>query len=130
VRSDRIKAVRDRRKNEKKERWIKVSDAVKQISGAEFEGVTGSGVVLVDFWAPWCRPCLMQIPILEQVAAQVGGRATIGKVNVEEEPMLASRYGIQSIPNLIIFKDGVPQRQYVGVQRAEQLISGIEGLLG
>lgn len=122
--------MRDRRKNEKKERWIKVSDAVKQISGAEFEGVTGSGVVLVDFWAPWCRPCLMQIPILEQVAAQVGGRATIGKVNVEEEPMLASRYGIQSIPNLIIFKDGVPQRQYVGVQRAEQLISGIEGLLG
>lgn len=77
--------------------------------------------VLVDFWAVWCGPCQMQAPILEEVAKDFEGKAVIGKLNVDEEPEYASKYGVMSIPTLLIFQGGNVVKQFVGVQSRETL---------
>jgi thioredoxin 1 len=87
-----------------------------------------AGPVLVDFWAPWCGPCRMQHPILEAVATRVNGRAMIAKVNVDEAPSLAERYGITSIPTLLLFKGGEMVRQFVGLQSEPALVKAIEAV--
>lgn len=71
--------------------------------------------VLIDFWAPWCGPCRAMAPILEQLATSVSGRVTIAKCNVDDHPDVASRYGIKSIPALVLFDRGVVADQRVGV---------------
>ncbi len=91
-----------------------------------FAKTIGEGLTLVDFWAPWCGPCRMQTPVLEQLAGNVEGKARIAKVNVDEEPELAAQYSIRSIPALILFKDGEPVQQLVGVQQESKLLDVIE----
>ncbi|HUC92619.1 MAG TPA: thioredoxin [Paenibacillus sp.] len=86
-----------------------------------------SGVTLVDFWAPWCGPCKMQLPIVEELSTELQGQATIGKINVDEEPELASQFGVMSIPTLILFKDGQPVDKMVGLQSKEALRTKIQG---
>jgi thioredoxin 1 len=103
-----------------------MSDSIVQLNTESFDATIKQGVVLVDFWAPWCGPCLMQTPILEEVAGLVAGKATIAKVNVDEAPELAGRFGIRSIPTLLIFKDGKPVKEFVGTQSRAVLMSGIE----
>ena len=71
--------------------------------------------VLVDFWAPWCGPCRMQGPLVEKLAEEVGETAVVGKLNSDEQGIIAAQYGIRSIPTLLIFKNGRPTRQFVGV---------------
>ena len=106
-----------------------MAEGVVDLNGMNYDETLKSGVVLVDFWAPWCGPCKMMGPILEKVAAAVGGKAVISKVNVDEAPDLAARYGIRSIPTLILFKDGQAVQQYVGIQQAPALVSAIEAAL-
>ncbi len=77
--------------------------------------------VLVDFWAPWCGPCQMMGPILEELSKEVSDFAVVGKLNVDENPETAGKYGVMSIPTLIIFKGGEPVKQLVGVQSKEVL---------
>jgi thioredoxin 1 len=103
-----------------------MAEGVIELDGAGYEDATKSGVVLVDFWAPWCGPCKMQTPILEKVAAEVGEKAVIAKVNVDENPELAAKYGIRSIPTLILLKDGENKQQFVGLQQQAALVSAIE----
>ncbi|QHW32516.1 thioredoxin [Paenibacillus rhizovicinus] len=86
-----------------------------------------SGVTLVDFWAPWCGPCKMQLPIVEELSSELAGTATIGKINVDEEPELASQFGVMSIPTLILFKDGQPVDKMVGLQSKDALKNKIQG---
>lgn len=88
-----------------------------------------SGVTLVDFWAPWCGPCKMQLPIVEELSTELAGSATIAKINVDEEPELASQFGVMSIPTLILFKDGQPVDKMVGLQSKAALTTKIQGQL-
>jgi len=85
--------------------------------------------VLVDFWAEWCGPCRMISPLLEQIASDHTGRVVVGKVNVDQEQALASRYGIQSIPAFFIFKNGQVTDQFVGAQHSRQSIESKLGLV-
>ena len=96
-----------------------------ELTDSTFDDTVKDGTVLVDFWAPWCGPCRMQTPILEEVAEKVGDKATIAKVIVDDSPGVAARYGVRSIPTLIVFKDGEPAEQFVGVQQASVLIDAL-----
>ncbi|MCD6149567.1 thioredoxin [bacterium] len=77
--------------------------------------------VLVDFWAPWCGPCQMMGPVIEELIKEMGGKAKIGKLNVEDNKDMSSQYGIMSIPAIKIFKDGKVAKEFVGVQNKETL---------
>ena len=80
------------------------------------QAIAGAAPVLVDFWAPWCGPCRMIAPVIEDVAAEFDGRAVVGKIDVDEEPGLAQRFGVMSIPTLIVLKDGKVVEQAVGAR--------------
>jgi thioredoxin 1 len=90
-----------------------------------FEKVITNSTILVDFWAGWCSPCKVQDPILEEVAKELNGKALIGKVNVDDNRTLASKYNIMSIPTMILFKNGQKVHQFVGVQPKEIILSTI-----
>lgn len=106
-----------------------MAEGVIDLDGTTYDDAVKSGVVLVDFWAPWCGPCKMQTPILEKVAVAVGDKAVISKVNVDESPELAAKYGVRSIPTLILLKDGENKQQFVGLQKEAALVSAIEAEL-
>lgn len=79
------------------------------------KAVKENGLLVVDFWAEWCGPCKMLGPVIEQLANDYDGKAVVGKVNVDDEPELAQRFGIMSIPTVIFFKDGKEVARKVGV---------------
>lgn len=81
--------------------------------------------VLVDFWAPWCGPCRMVAPIIENVGSKLGGKAKVYKLNVDENPVTASKYGITGIPTVILFKNGQVEKQFVGVQPEQTYLSAV-----
>ncbi|MDR3684149.1 MAG: thioredoxin [Geothrix sp.] len=97
------------------------------LTTAAFEKVAAQGApVLIDFWAPWCGPCRMQGPILEEVAKGAGDRAIVAKVNVDDEPRLAAQFGVQSIPTLVVLKGGQVQQRMVGLQPAQTLAAALQ----
>ena len=101
------------------------------VTDATFENdvVKSPTPVLVDFWAVWCGPCQMQNPILEEIAKEFEGKVKIAKLNVDENPNSATRYGVMSIPTLIIFKGGNIVKQMIGVQSKEILTEELNKVL-
>ena len=87
------------------------------LTAENFDETIGNGLVLVDFWASWCAPCRMVAPIIDELAAENENRVTIAKVDVDSEGSIAARYGIVSIPTVILFQDGAEAKRFVGVQQ-------------
>lgn len=92
----------------------------------EAEVIKSDKPTLVDFWAPWCGPCQVMGPIVEELANEMGDKAKIGKLNVDENSDVATKYGIMSIPSLKIFKGGQVVGEFVGVQNKETLKDALE----
>lgn len=88
-----------------------------------------TGVCLVDFWASWCGPCMMLAPVIDELAAEFSGRAQVYKVNVDEESALAAKFGIMSIPTVIVFRDGEVFEKSLGVVPKDSLAAIIEKAL-
>ncbi len=107
-----------------------MANGVIDLDMSNFEETIAEGVVLVDFWAPWCGPCKMQTPILEnQVVGAVEGKAVIAKLNVDDNRDLAVKYSVRSIPAIFIFKNGEIVKQLTGLQKGADLIAAIEEVL-
>jgi len=100
-----------------------------ELTQETFDNTISEGLVLVEFGAPWCGACRRQAPITEQLAATIGERALITKLNVDNYGNIASRFQIQSIPAIIIFKDGNPVSKFVGLTQKEVLENAISELL-
>ena len=103
------------------------SEKVKTFTDSDFDEQTKQGVVLVDFWAEWCGPCRRIAPIIDELATQFDGRATIGKMNVDENPAIpTNRFQVRGIPTLVVLKDGQLVETIVGLRQKEELIKSIE----
>ena len=100
-----------------------------ELTNENFDATVASGVTMVDFWAPWCGPCRMIAPVIEELAADFEGKATIAKVNTDEQQDLAIKFGIRSIPSILFFKDGEVVDQMVGAASKEAFAEKINALL-
>ncbi len=98
---------------------------IKDLSSADFEETIKSGVVLVDFWAPWCNPCKMLGTILGQVAKEAPAEVVIGKVNVDDNKALATKFEVTNIPRMFLFKDGQLVREFNGIQSKPKLLEAL-----
>ncbi|MEF2280344.1 thioredoxin [Deinococcus sp. YIM 134068] len=87
-----------------------------ELTDSNFRDEIGSGLTLVDFWAPWCGPCRIIAPVVEELAGQYEGRVKVGKLNVDDNPVTQGQFRVMSIPTLILFKDGQPVEGMVGAQ--------------
>ena len=97
--------------------------SIMHLTKDNFDSITSSGLVLVDFWATWCGPCRMQAPILEEFDKQMEGRVRVCKLDVDEVPAIAQRFGVMSIPTVVLFENGQEKNRSVGLVPTEKLLA-------
>ena len=105
---------------------VKDSSKVKILNDQNFAGRISAGTVLVDFWADWCMPCKLMVPVLNDLAEQTDGKVTIAKLNVDESKATAAKFKVRSIPTLILFKNGKEIHRFVGVKTKDYLLREID----
>ncbi|HSG10827.1 MAG: thioredoxin TrxA [Gammaproteobacteria bacterium] len=105
-----------------------MSEQILQLTDDSFEDdvIKSSSPVLVDYWAEWCGPCKMIAPILEEIASEYGGKITVAKLNIDDNPQTPPKYGIRGIPTLMLFKDGNVEATKVGALSKSQLTAFID----
>ena len=106
------------------------SEKVKTFTDNNFDDETSKGVVLVDFWAEWCGPCRRLAPTVDALASEFDGRATVAKLNVDENPNVPGRFAVRGIPTLLLFKEGQLAETIVGLRAKEDIAQMIERQLG
>ncbi len=102
---------------------------VEDLTNGEFNEFIKQGTVLIDFYADWCMPCVMMGPVVEEMSEKFSGKINFGKVNVDDNPEIAQKFRIASIPNFILFKDGQPVKQFVGGMSEEDFESRLKEFL-
>jgi thioredoxin 1 len=100
-----------------------------ELTNDNFEATTGSGVALVDFWAPWCGPCRMIAPVIDELAEEFDGKAAICKVNTDEQQELSTKFGVRSIPTIVFMKDGEIVDTMVGAASKQAFADKLNSLL-
>jgi thioredoxin 1 len=100
-----------------------------ELNSSNFDSTIASGVTVVDFWAPWCGPCRMVAPIIEELSSEYDGRANICKVNTDENQDIAIRFGIRSIPTIMFFKDGQQVDMVIGAVPKDVFVEKLNALL-
>ncbi len=103
----------------------------KQVTDSSFEAdvLKSSGPVLVDFWAEWCGPCRQIAPALEEIASEMKDKVTVAKINIDENPMTPSKYGVRGIPTLMLFKDGQVAATKIGALPKGKLVEWVESVI-
>ena len=107
---------------------VKKSEKILTLNSKNFKSQTKSGMVLVDFWAPWCGPCKVIAPILNDVAEELDGEVKIGKLNIDHNQQVAGKLKVRNIPTMILFKDGVEISRFVGVKTKKFLVRELRSL--
>lgn len=103
--------------------------AVKELNGSEFDAfIKDNSFVMIDCWAPWCGPCRRMGPEVDKVAETLGDKIAVAKLNTDENQEIAMRFGINAIPTLLIFKDGVQKESLVGLRPADAIVEYLSGL--
>jgi thioredoxin 1 len=105
---------------------VKESEKVVILTDQNFQNKIKAGTVLVDFWAAWCMPCKMMVPVLNDLAEEAGGKYTIAKLNVDEQKATAGKFGIRSIPTMILFQNGREVKRIVGVKSKDFIIKELD----
>jgi thioredoxin 1 len=105
-----------------------MAEGISTLTDATFDETIGASAepVVVDFWAEWCGPCKMIAPILDEIARENAGKVTVAKLNVDENPDIARRFDVMSIPTLIVFQDGTAQKRLIGAKGKGQLLAELE----
>jgi thioredoxin 1 len=107
-------------------RHVKDSERVVLLDKTNFQHRTRAGWVLVDFWAAWCTPCKLMVPVLNDLSEEFSGKVTIAKLNIDESPAIASKFNVKSIPTMILFKNGKPVDRFTGVKTRDYLSKQLE----
>ncbi|MFH0861836.1 MAG: thioredoxin [Candidatus Altiarchaeota archaeon] len=100
--------------------------AVRELTESEFDQAASSGLVVVDFWAPWCGPCMMIAPLMEELSGQLQGKASFYRVNIDEHKGPAVKYQVMSIPTLLVFKDGKLVDRIVGALPKDKMLAKLQ----
>ena len=105
---------------------VKDSEKVRILTDQNFSARTKTGAVLVDFWASWCMPCKMMVPVLNELAEETSGKVTIAKLNVDEAKATAAKFGVRSIPTMILFKNGKEIHRFMGYKSKDYLLKELD----
>jgi thioredoxin 1 len=101
-----------------------------ELTTTNFDDMVSEGVTLIDFWAEWCGPCKMISPLIDEIASEYDGKAKVGKINIDNEGDLAAKFGVSSIPTLLIIKDGEEDKRFIGVTPKADLAAALDSAVG